>query len=774
MRVHKDTPFEFSLMPWELEPPQTSLMVVVKATFDLVHEGECTISDAQVPCGGEVPWDDGDSPSLRTETDYAIFKPRGEWYVTGHAHMVGSASTMGQVEVKIGRCQKRMAVVGDRVWKRGVMGATASEPKPFVRMPLRWERSFGGPRVAANPVGVGTGPVETEDGRVEPLPNFEDPSRLIVSKGEQPAPVGMFAIPSGWAARRALTGTYDEVWKAARWPYFPRDFRMEFFQAAPPDQRLPEGYWRGDETIELVGLHPELHRLRTRLPSLRARAFVEWVSRPSDAPRLETLSRAELQALGRPKLRAVELALDTVVIDADAAQVLCTWRGLVKVADAQLSDVERLFFVHEPCSQDHPLEHYEDWLLRKVMEEAAEFELDDTEEAHEALPEPEEPPSLRVKTSKEEIKSVDEAWANVGVALPAILSRFVEASPSPTHEEYRARLAEYGVDPDTVLPPLEEVVTPPEPEEPRSLLRLAAILRRRLGKSFAELDLSAMPFAKLDLSGVDFRGARLTDADLTGANLASCVFDGALLYRAKLGRTDARRASFRGADLTEMDATEARFDGSSFDGAVGSDAVFSRASFANASMVEAELAGAGLDGCELREANLTGADFTGANIEGSRFEASAMPGVSLEGARGAGAIFDRCTMPDLRASDGAVFSGGRFVLVDAPRAQFQGSAMIGVNFGGSNLEQADFSDASLARSNFIRVAARGAIFDRADARECTFISAGLFEASFQEARIENADLRGAHLFSANLYRTRMDGALLEGANLTRTYLDGKK
>ena len=55
MRVYKDTPFEFSLMPWELDPPRVSLMLVVKATFDLVDGAPCTIAEEQVPCLGEVP-----------------------------------------------------------------------------------------------------------------------------------------------------------------------------------------------------------------------------------------------------------------------------------------------------------------------------------------------------------------------------------------------------------------------------------------------------------------------------------------------------------------------------------------------------------------------------------------------------------------------------------------------------------------------------------------------------------------------------------------------
>lgn len=764
MRVHKVTPFEFSLMPWELEPPKTSLMLVVKATFDLVHDGVCSIAETQVPCLGEVPWEDGDPPSLRTESDYAVFKPRGEWYLSGHAHVVGSRpTTVLSVEARVGAQRKRLTVWGDRTWKRGVLGAVPSEPEPFTRMPLRWERSFGGAQVPENPVGRGSD--KRDDGAM--LPNLEDPARPVLSRDDRPSPVGLFAIPAAWRARSRLTGTYDDVWKASRWPYFPRDFRLEFFQAAPPDQRLERGYWDGDEVIELVGLHPQVHRLRTRLPGLHARAFIERVSRPPGSPRLDLLERAELEAMGRPRLKEVELRLDTIVIDSDAGQVLCTFRGLAEVSDSQLSDVERLFILHEPGAETHPIQHYEELLLREVLREAAEFELDaDADDAAPELTDGAEPQAdaEAALPDAERAKHLADLRAN----LPVALAGFQEPSGAPTPEEYRSRLQEAGVDADAILPPLEDVEPPPELAEAPSLLRLAAIIRRRLRKPFRELDLTAMPYRGLDLSGVDFTGAVLTDADLTRCKLVGSTFDGALLDRAKLIGADARESSFQGADLTEVDATQARFDRSNLDGAVGSHAVFTRATFFQCSMADVELEAAAMEVCDLREAKLDGADFTGANIEGAGFVSSSMLDTSLESVRAAGAVFDRCRMPDLRASDGADFTRARFILVDAPRAQFQGTALTEANFSGSNLEEADFSDAKLARSNFVRASAPKAKFDRADVREATLMSANLFEASFQEAKLSNADLRGAHVFSANLYRTEMHGTLFEGANVART------
>ena len=775
MRVYKDTPFEFSLMPWELDPPRVSLMLVVKATFDLVDGAPCTIAEEQVPCLGEVPWDDGDPPSLRTETDYAVFKPRGEWYLHGHAYAPGGRpATVVPIEAAVGKLEKRLAVWGDRAWQRGLLGAAPSEPTPFVSMPLRWERSFSGPRVAANPVGRGVAR-QGADGPI-PLPNIVDPRHPVVSRDDHPPPAGAFAIPSTWAARTRLTGTYDEAWKRTRWPFFPTDFQLGFFQAAPADQRLADGrYWVGDEPIQLVGLHPERGQLETRLPGLRARAFLERVERAPGSPAPHLLERAELEAAGPPRLTEIELRLDTVVIDTDAAQAQCSWRGLIEVSNAALDDVERLYFVHEPIGASHDVEHHARGLFRKVVEEAMEFEGPDEDDEDEVAalegPATVPAPALPGGDTPDADGDMSRHLADFRTNLPIALSVFAEPSGTPTREELRERLEAHEVDPDEILPPLEIEEPPPELVEPPSLLRLAAIVRRKLGKPFTDLDLTGAPYRKLDLSGVDFSGSRLTDADLSGCVLTGCVFDGATLDRARFTKTEASRASFRGADLTELQAGNARFAESVFDGAVGSDALFDRASFHRASMVDVELEGASMKACDLREAKLDGADFTGADLEGAGFVSSSLVDASLEGARAVRAVFDRCVLIDLRASDGADFTQARFLLANAARAQFQGAILVEANFSGANLEEADLSDAMAGRANFMRANAPNAKLDRTDLREAVLISANLFEASFQEAKLSNADARGAHLFSAGLFRAETHGTLFEGADLRRTLLE---
>jgi hypothetical protein len=138
-----------------------------------------------------------------------------------------------------------------------------SPPRPFVTMPLTYERAFGGvDRRSAdaaehrlhpsNPVGTG---FATRAAHAEELalPNVEDPGQLIDSWKDRPHPAGFGAIASHWSPRIGYGGTYDASWRKNRFPLLPEDFDERFHQCAPADQQIP-GFLTGGERVELVSL----------------------------------------------------------------------------------------------------------------------------------------------------------------------------------------------------------------------------------------------------------------------------------------------------------------------------------------------------------------------------------------------------------------------------------------------------------------------------------------------------------------------------------------
>src|SRR5262249_23637490 len=162
-----------------------SLTVAVKATFTL-SAGECALASEALPCMGDVFLDDDPDRCLRTTTDLAPLKPRGECYLVGTCHPPGGRATVSRVGFRVGKISRSLAVLGDRFWPASGIAAEPSAPLPFTSMPLSYEKSFGGPGFAANPAGKGIAPV-VEDGvsRV-PLPNLEDPRALVRARGDRP------------------------------------------------------------------------------------------------------------------------------------------------------------------------------------------------------------------------------------------------------------------------------------------------------------------------------------------------------------------------------------------------------------------------------------------------------------------------------------------------------------------------------------------------------------------------------------------------------------
>lgn len=289
-------------------------LVVVKATFEWDAKGETRLADEQVPVlqGGEYLADPARS-SLVYESDLAGVKPTTDVLVNANAWAPrGRLASAVDVRVRVGRMDKRLRVFGDRVWKRGVIGPAASDPALFERLPITYERAFGGwDRTSddaadhrlelRNPAGKGFF-VDKGHSIGKPLPNIERPDALIESWSDRPEPVGIGAIACHWSPRRELAGTYDERWKALRHPLWAEDFDTRYHCCAPADQQS-DGYLRGSEPVELTGLSPD---------------GVERFALPRIYPVFETHIGSE-----RKEHRG---QLCTVIIEPERRRVMMSWQ----------------------------------------------------------------------------------------------------------------------------------------------------------------------------------------------------------------------------------------------------------------------------------------------------------------------------------------------------------------------------------------------------------------------------------------------------------------
>lgn len=204
--------------------------------------------------------------SLWMEGQGGLPRPGADIYVSGHAWAPqGRPVAVLLVSVRLGEIHQQALVFGDRRWRRGITGMVASEPDPFVSMPLCYERAFGGAADPRNPVGCGFySPLGAVD---QPLPNIESRHQPISDVHDRPEPVGFAPIARHWLSRAVFAGTYDEAWTEHRAPFWPEDVDTRFFHAAPPALQLPTRI-RGGEWLELEGLSVE-GRIALQLPTTR-------------------------------------------------------------------------------------------------------------------------------------------------------------------------------------------------------------------------------------------------------------------------------------------------------------------------------------------------------------------------------------------------------------------------------------------------------------------------------------------------------------------------
>ena len=254
-------------------------IVAVRGTFSVFPDGTLEIAEEQEEvCMAPVYMGDPGKSSLRYDSDLLHTKLQTDVVLHGHAYAPkGQYARRVDVAMKVGPISKKLRVFGDRRWERGILGMKMTRPKPFEKMPLTYERAFGGwdqksdnpakhswePR---NPVGTGFG-VQAKHLSGEKAPNVEYPQMLITSWNDRPQPAGFAPVAGHWQPRLQFAGTYDTTWEEERQPLLPSDFDERFYQSAPADQQA-QGFFQGGELVELFNLTPQGY-LRFRLPVVK-------------------------------------------------------------------------------------------------------------------------------------------------------------------------------------------------------------------------------------------------------------------------------------------------------------------------------------------------------------------------------------------------------------------------------------------------------------------------------------------------------------------------
>jgi len=288
--------------------------------------------------------------------DMAMPKPLSEVLVWGRCFNPGGVPRpASQVGFQIGPIRKTLNVYGNRSWRRrGGLPATLTDPEPFAEMPLGYAQAFGGPGYDKNPLGKGFVPTTLPSGEeILPLPNVEDPRRLVGAPSDRPEPAGFAPLDGTWPQRMKKLGTYDQRWYQTRWPFYPEDMDWTYFNAAPVDQRM-EGFFGGGEAFIVQGMHRTRPVIQSRLPALRHRLFINQLNDPGDPA-------------GGTTFREVTNRLETVWLFPHAERGIALFRGAARVGDDEALDVRHLFVATEALADTpKPIEHYQAEFTRRL------------------------------------------------------------------------------------------------------------------------------------------------------------------------------------------------------------------------------------------------------------------------------------------------------------------------------------------------------------------------------------------------------------------------
>jgi hypothetical protein len=298
-------------------------VVLVQASFGITSPTSITLAREQPApeLAGKLWGPDPAAASYRIEPAFAFVKVATDLVLVGHAQVRRPTPEL-PVTFRVGAVGKALKVVGDRAWVRSGNTIMATRPQPFERMPLAYERAYGGwdrshqdpsrhACDARNPVGTGFRAADApfEDG--VRLPNLEDPFEPLLRWGQAVIPAGVGFTSPHWQPRLALAGAFDGSWATERAPLLPKSFDRRFFNGASEGLVAPS-YLAGDELVTVENASP-LGKLSFRLPGL-------------------TPPQCRLQLKALPDARPT-LVLDTLVVDTDDNRVLMLYRGHAPLRD---------------------------------------------------------------------------------------------------------------------------------------------------------------------------------------------------------------------------------------------------------------------------------------------------------------------------------------------------------------------------------------------------------------------------------------------------------
>lgn len=750
--------------------------------------------------------------------DLVMPKPVGEVLVTGRCFAGKKPVTGTTVNLRLGAINKTLTVIGDRHWvKAAGMAVNISEAEPFESLPITYENAYGGPGYALNPLGKGA--VETVDARgraVHPLPNIIDSHAQISSPEDRPQPAGFGPLDMTWPQRLPKAGTYDRQWQETLFPGLAADIDMHFFNLAPEDQWL-DGYFQGDETLVVEGMHPEKASLTSKLPGLRPRMFVK--QKVNDEERFFE----------------IKTALDTVWIFPHAEKAIMIWHGTTEIGTDDATDVLAGLAAYERLKDEpRPAEHYAEALANRFDKEKKDFyDLYDRDlvppEARSgwaaliAQGRDDDSPLSRnlMRRAEREKKKAEAARAENESRIAGLIEQYgldpnllpTPDTPPPTPEVPEIDLNNF--DPEQILKTIEEIEA--RAREQQDDAAAVARAKKEAGeKALQELcekyNLDPRQFLDKDKTRELKRPIIVAREQLDKFRAVKDQVEGRLQQAAAamgLGieelREKARAASPSGEDpvgealdrIRGMDPddpeTVAKLKKAeavtrkmyleqaqmaprpkSPDPGVLAERLerFEAILKAGGSFKFVDLAGIDLGGRDLSGVNLAGAYLEGANLTGARLERAVLTSAVLSYADLSEAVVSEARLQHANLGR-TKLTGARFENSNLAEAVLSGADLTGARFLNCKMQEVDLFDAVLENTDFSESNLKKVTLIKAVLSGVSFKGADLSQAVFIKPKMKDVDFSDAAAKGVTFIGLKSEGLIFNRADLTNArFLSG--
>lgn len=745
MNVSCDERFHPGWFASSIVPGELAATLLVKLSFKMKHGADLQLLDPEdaLPLSGDVYLNDDPNSELIYPSDFVPTKKNADALLISNAHTPGE-EPVRQMEVSwsIESFTKTIRVLGPS------LGDNESERANFSRASLGYTNAFGGEGYDENPVGrgakLGTGPqlFTPEDGPSSKVASFRP-------------------VSPSWAMRQP-SGTYDDVWHKCVRPASPADFDLSVFNSAPKDQQFSE-YFRGDENLRFVGMHPQHSVYRTRMPGLRIRSFVGKQTKLDEDPKFEEVS----------------LNLDTLWIDLINERLVLIWRGRTRASSLKLREFSDLFFVAEsvaerPGSADSHIDRYRKLIAEQQADQSPE-EMDDRAEVEFAKDMADAEAEIKkTETEARDMQATQRLRAEqAGIVVPSAAAEItlddaiLQINQSQIAKDSdAARTAVSTPEGTDELKQLEE-----EHDAAFEVLDREGVLDRiARGEDCIECDLTDADLSKLDLAGTSFQGSNLTDVDLADANLAGCDlsntnFCGALLERCKLDSANLDFAEFSEATLDGVSMVNASLEGASFseldiEDLDASGTTGYGADFSSTVLRRTDFSGSNLPQVDFSNSELSDVNFENAKLNGGQFEEVVAESCS----------FNSATVEALHASDGSTFRRVDFCSAKAKKANWQNATFERVDFRKAELEMSDFSGCIFKQCDLTACFLQSSLLEEVSLTGARLRQANMFEVSFAESTIVRCSFNDSNLFGTSFLLAKIDSCVFDGALLANSDL----